>query len=220
MDYKTIYEEAKQFGETNDCAVKAAAIATGTEYARVHRLFAIQGRKNGCGSQQHWTPAVLEHLGYEMENITAMARRCGAKTVRTAERVLGAGTFLVRVSGHILCIKDGEVQDWTAGRQHRVKAVYRVSKVGEEAPMISEPSVVRVTVNPEVKTGKAVPMGKRSVKSQIHGIANEMWNAAGRPTDVAVLRKLRKTMMDVLEQQGVKRTSASTELGQWQKGVL
>lgn len=215
MDYTTIYEEAKQFGETRDCAVKAAAIATGTEYARVHRLFAIQGRRNRCGSKQHWTPAVLEHLGYEMEEITYAARVKGARTVRTAERVLQRGTFLVRVSGHILCIKDGEVQDWTAGRQHRVKAVYRVVKSGTE-PEVEAPTVV----NPEVRTGKATVIGKRSVKDQIHGIANEMWNAAGRPTDITVLRKLRKTMMDVLEQQGVKRTSASTELGQWQKSVL
>lgn len=223
MDYKTIYEEAKQFGETRDCAVKAAAIATKTDYAKVHRLFALQGRKNRQGSQQHWTPRVLDQLGYDMEDITALARRCGARTVRTAERVLGGGTFLVRVSGHILCIRDGEVQDWTAGRQHRVKAVYRVVDRNEDEPKVDVAPTVVTPAQPKVKPKLIIPATaqKPSVKHTIHTVANNMWEEAGKPRNVKTLLKLRKMIMDKLENEfDIKRTSASTELGQWQKGIL
>tara|TARA_R110000751_G_scaffold152635_7_gene257808 strand:+ start:1197 stop:1802 length:606 start_codon:yes stop_codon:yes gene_type:complete len=36
------------------------------------------------------------------------------------------GTWIIRTSHHILCVKDGLVGDWTAGRNHRIKAAYRV----------------------------------------------------------------------------------------------
>lgn len=177
MDYSSMVEIARSLGEKNDCAVKAIAIATGTPYAEVHAELTRQGRKRRSGTYFHQTEGAVKNLGFELQRV--MVR---SATVRTIARELKTGTYLVRVHRHILCLKEGKVEDWSEGRLHRVKAVYRINKVGEEAPMISEPSVVRVTVNPEVKTGKAVPMGKRSVKSQIHGIANEMWNAAGRPT--------------------------------------
>jgi hypothetical protein len=44
-----------------------------------------------------------------------------------------------------------------------------------------------------------------------------LWEKAGKPTDVKVVLALRKTCMDELEPQGFKRTSASSELGNWMK---
>ena len=38
--------------------------------------------------------------------------------------------------------------------------------------------------------------------------------------DVSVVLKLRKEIMNVLEEEGIKRNSASNELGKWQKTRL
>lgn len=59
-----------------------------------------------------------------------------------------------------------------------------------------------------------------SVRPKIWAVADRMWEAAGKPTDKTVVLALRKEMMAELETQGVKRTSSSTALGEWQKERL
>lgn len=51
--------------------------------------------------------------------------------------------------------------------------------------------------------------------------ADRIWKDAGSPKDPSVVVKLRKDMMDLLEQKhGIKRTTSSTTLGQWMKDRL
>lgn len=72
---------------------------------------------------------------------------------------------------------------------------------------------------------RAVPANPRapsaprtgSVRDAIHAKADELWEEAGKPTDKSVVLALRKRIMDVLESEGVKRTSSSNELGNWAK---
>lgn len=220
MDFTTVKEISKKMGEHNDCAVKAAAIATGVDYAKTHTAFATNGRRARSGTRRNTTEAAIKQLGFKLEDVTRQVRARGGKTVRSAERVLGKGSYLVGVSGHLLCIKDGKVEDWTEGRQHRVQLVWRVTPANapEQVEAPAQPSTQPRKL--QVKVGPAQPK-KGTVKETIHNVANEFWIQAGRPTDVAVLRKLRARMMDFLElTHGVKRTSASTELGQWQKSIL
>lgn len=50
--------------------------------------------------------------------------------------------------------------------------------------------------------------------------ADKVWEAAGKPNDVPTVLVLRKQMMDELEPKGIKRTSCSSELGNWMKARL
>lgn len=75
----------------------------------------------------------------------------------------------------------------------------------------------------EPRTAPALqaPRAAGSVRPVIRGVADRMWEAAGKPTDKASVLELRKKMMAELEEQhGVKRTSSSTSLGEWQKDRL
>lgn len=45
--------------------------------------------------------------------------------------------------------------------------------------------------------------------------ADELWEAAGKPTDKSVVLKLRRDIMIALESLGVKKTTSSTALGKW-----
>jgi hypothetical protein len=65
----------------------------------------------------------------------------------------------------------------------------------------------------------AVPR-EGSVRDTIWKVADEVWEADGKPTDAPTVLQLRKRMMDLLERQGVKRTSSSNELGKWQKARI
>lgn len=60
-----------------------------------------------------------------------------------------------------------------------------------------------------------------SVRPVVWGVADRMWEAAGKPMDKATVLDLRKKMMDVLgDEHGIKRTSSSTALGEWMKERL
>ncbi|QQK88566.1 hypothetical protein, partial [Vibrio phage PH669] len=51
-------------------------------------------------------------------------------------------------------------------------------------------------------------------------LADQAWEAAGKPTDVSVVLKLRKQWMNDWEAIGIKKTTASSTLGAWQKSRL
>lgn len=52
-------------------------------------------------------------------------------------------------------------------------------------------------------------------------VADKMWEAAGKPTTQSDVLKLRKQMMETLEvEHGVKRTTSSNTLGEWQKSRM
>ena len=71
-------------------------------------------------------------------------------------------------------------------------------------------------------SASAAPKARASsVRPVIWSVADEMWAAAGSPTDVPVVLALRKQMMGILEEKhGVKKTSSSNELGNWMKARL
>lgn len=206
--YGSIQDARNAKHESNDCAVCAVAISTGTEYDRAHALLAQLGRRPRGRTSMAAILKAITLLGFEAIDVTHLVR---ARTVSQVPRHLIAGSYMVGTAGHVLAVKDGVVEDWTAGRQHRVRKVWRIVKAGE-ANTQPEPVV------PAQR--KALPTRRTSVKQTIWGTANAMWLSAGKPTDVKVIAKLRIQMMNVLESQGIKRTSASTELGQWQKSVL
>lgn len=64
------------------------------------------------------------------------------------------------------------------------------------------------------------PRRASNIRPRIWATADEMWKAAGKPMDKAIVLELRKKMMAVLEEKGIKRTSSSNELGIWMKDRL
>ena len=67
----------------------------------------------------------------------------------------------------------------------------------------------------------AAPPRKGGVRGTIWEVADSMWEKEGKPTAKAEVLALRKRMMEVLEtDHGVKRTSSSNELGNWQKARI
>lgn len=76
-----------------------------------------------------------------------------------------------------------------------------------------DPAPAAVTV--PAKTPSAPRGGNRVI---IFEVADRMWNEAGSPRDLSVVLPLRKTIMAELEaNHGIKKTTSSTALGEWQK---
>lgn len=77
------------------------------------------------------------------------------------------------------------------------------------------PQATRETAPRSPAAGPRAATG--SVRPTIWQHADKVWEEAGKPTDKAVVLELRKRMMVELEQQGIKKTSSSNELGNWMK---
>lgn len=101
---------------------------------------------------------------------------------------------------------------------------------GESAIEAGAPVSVTPGTQPAWRPGRdtsstaAPSSGERSTAPRASGtrdiifeVADNMWEAAGKPTDPKVVLALRKEIMNALEAQGVKRNTSSNTLGAWQK---
>jgi hypothetical protein len=160
---------AKELNETNDCVVRALAVATEIPYKEMHEYLAACGRKPRDGVPPWLYHKALKDLGYKLTklegpkyawtshyveghhryyrksgtwawvpgNFRNKRKRVGpgkdynAATVTTLAKELTEGTYLVGTNGHVACLKNGEVHDWTKGRRHRVEDIYRVEESTE-----------------------------------------------------------------------------------------
>lgn len=119
--------ESSRLGEEKDCAVKAVAIVCGREkdYKGVLQLFKQNGRQYRGKTKNRTTKKVIKALGCEMVDVTG---HFSSKTIRTLEREMRGveGRYLISVRAHLLSIVDGQVHDWSRGRCHRIKKIYKI----------------------------------------------------------------------------------------------
>jgi len=91
------------------------------------------------------------------------------------------------------------------------------ARASATVPASSAARPVRPAVAPRAATGSPRASG---VREKIWAVADRMWEEAGKPTEKSTVLALRKDIMNALEQDGVKRTSSSNELGNWQKARI
>lgn len=102
----TLYGETCPTWDTNDCAVRALAVATGATYAQASLFFNATGRQLKKGTPYSSVELVCEEW-------------LGMKPIKSAEEMpLGlfaaaaVGRFMVLKRGHAFAVIDGVVHDW------------------------------------------------------------------------------------------------------------
>lgn len=118
-------------GVNKDCAIRAWCAITGDSWEAGLAVLARWAGKTRDGWDHHFAgagwPGILrayrEH-GYCLADWYPKAR-----TVRTLERELTCGHWLVATSGgwHCLAIVNGATMDWASGSLKRVEKVWRVT---------------------------------------------------------------------------------------------
>ena len=110
--------------EYNDCAVKAISIACDVPYKVAHQALSKAGRRNRCGAHGSELKAAIKSLGFKQEVI-----KVDAKTVAkiASDPAVQSGYFLAYVNCHVAAVVNGKVEDWTEGRRHRLKIVFKVT---------------------------------------------------------------------------------------------
>lgn len=94
-------------------------------------------------------------------------------------------------------------------------------RVGPQGPAVPVPRTPAPAgdINGATRASSGPRMG--GARELVWAVADKLWEEAGKPSDVSVVLKLRKDMMNVLEaQHGVKRTTSSNELGAWMKSRI
>lgn len=104
-----------------------------------------------------------------------------------------------------------------AAKAGKLPAFTSPQPVANPAPL-PQPATPAIAPAAAPKQAVSAPAGK--VSAVIWDTADKFWIAAGSPKEVKDIMKVRKETMDELEKHGIKRTTASNELGNWQRHLL
>jgi hypothetical protein len=159
--YRDMKATERFSNERNDCSVFAVALATGTPYAHTHALFRAAGRRDRQGTYRHQQMTVVTRLGFTAVKHTPRQPSGACFTPKTIGQWVNPNKrYLAYVRGHVFAIIDGKVQDWTEGRQHRIKEVLEIHPINANpAEDVCTPiSPVRQAVKfPRPKSARTAP---------------------------------------------------------------
>ena len=150
--FRKMERRSNKWNERNDCTVKALAIATGKTYEQAHGALALRGRNFRKGTTMSTVWKAARDLGFtekevfcrhfservhhfpEHKDRAAKYRRsrwAKGKTIKSIKPYLPKrGAYLIETSSHILCVRAGEVHDWTSERRHRIVKVHHITRAG------------------------------------------------------------------------------------------
>lgn len=153
--FEKMEKRSRKWCESNDCTVIALAIATGKTYEQAHGALALRGRNHRKGVLMAAFWKALDDLGFtekevyrhsliqnseilndylkddERERVNKMRRTRWAKgrTMKSIEAHLPKrGVYLIQTSTHILCVRAGQIHDWTKNRKHRITHVHHIMR--------------------------------------------------------------------------------------------
>jgi len=131
MFQKTQPKTTEDIKSNYDCMIRSVAIATGADYAQVHKLMYGFGwrasRRRSKGKWEEQITKTLDALGFK-------ATRISYPAVKGQPRMTGNqlksedkdNTYIIRVAKHVACIQEGTLKDtWNCGG----KCVYFAWKV-------------------------------------------------------------------------------------------
>jgi len=151
------------------------------------------------------TPTKVDHT--ELEAQCECAEKYRAETDRTVLRYAFGAKVPAQVQ-ELFPLKAPPLPAWHDSTQRGTQRVHTPPPPVPHDP--TKPAPARPAAAPRAPGG--------STRPRIFKVADEMWEAAGKPMDKDTVLALRKEMMVVLEEQhSIKKTTSSTALGDWMK---
>lgn len=87
-------------------------------------------------------------------------------------------------------------------------------------PGITKSPPKHTKVDPSAANVVTAPRKAGKTTSTIWGLADRMWEEAGKPKELSTVLHLRKKIMDALEKINIPRSTSSSSLGNWQKARI
>ena len=126
--------EAGFKGYTGDCVCRAIAIATGQPYKEVYKVINEFGKQEKLGKKKkHKSSArtgvnkdvtkkiMREYYMWEWVPVMKVGSGC---TMHMKSEELPEGTIIVKLSGHVACVKDGVLHDTYDCSRDGTRCVY------------------------------------------------------------------------------------------------
>ena len=127
---RMILRSQSGYNETNFCTVVSIATAFNWSAGKAHRLLAKHGRQHRKGpSWSIYTRALREACAKEGKHLQ-LSEAYNGMTIGRFAKEHPTGTWIIAVKGHVICLKDGVFQDWTADTAGRRKIGYRAGMKG------------------------------------------------------------------------------------------
>ena len=113
-----------------------------------NRIYKGRKRNKGVRFTNETVQKVATNFGYNAEEIPAYKiKNDGYLTPNNVNQYLAEGVYILGCRGHVLALKNGNVEDWTNGRKYRITRIWKVEKVGKK--------VKRLTFDQEFKKRKS-----------------------------------------------------------------
>jgi hypothetical protein len=124
-DYGALCIASDKMRERADCGVFTVAAACAVSYEDAHAVLMRCGRRSRKGTH-HWILGEAIHrLGFFMHASKAVK----SLTIRTIERELTYGVYVILVRGHWACLRNGQIIDWSEGSCRHIIAVHRIKRI-------------------------------------------------------------------------------------------
>ena len=122
---RMILKSFSGYNDTNFCTVVSIACAFNWSAGKAHRLLAKHGRPHRRGPSWEAYSRALEEACKKSGRSLSYLKDFNGMTINRFAKEHPTGTYMIAVKGHVICLKDGEFQDWTADTAGRRKIGYR-----------------------------------------------------------------------------------------------
>lgn len=122
--YDCISQARRHSNENNDCAVVAVAVAADVSYEFARGLLRAYGKEQLSGTPTDVTTRALARIDWHTEDVLGFRGR----SIQTVRKQNPTGVYLIQTKGHILCLRDGVIEDWSKTRSLRVTTVTKVMR--------------------------------------------------------------------------------------------
>jgi len=135
--YNDMLTYSKSINEENDCAIIALSAVTHTSYAIIHKKFQELGRETGNTVPFKNIKIVIESMGFKLERINPYSfihsyprsynpKHITPNQIDKFNHLWKDNDYLCLCTGHIFTVLHGDIIDWTKGRKHHIKYIFRV----------------------------------------------------------------------------------------------
>jgi hypothetical protein len=134
MDLETIQETREYLSDKGCCALVATAVAFDIDFKESQQYYDNAGRRRRTGTSILQINRVVDKLKLSQDVNVEQEK----PSIYTKGKTMTAGNcikyldddcnYIALTSGHALGIREGKVEDWTAGRRHHITKLYKVTR--------------------------------------------------------------------------------------------
>ena len=133
MNLATIQDTREYLSDKGCCALVATAVAFDIDFKESQQWYDRAGRRRRRGTTVRQITTVVNKLkiskGVNVEQeLPSIYTNGKTMTAGNCIKYLDNNcNYIALTSGHALGIREGKVEDWTAGRRHRITKLYKVT---------------------------------------------------------------------------------------------